>query len=65
MPDGTALLNMREPEGRIHQVLLGFERPVSGIRFPFDAGMVSVTGAQRETGEIAVEGIGTLELNAE
>ncbi|MEO8358570.1 MAG: hypothetical protein ABI672_00960 [Vicinamibacteria bacterium] len=65
LPNGTAQLNMREPQRRTHQVLLGFERPVSGLKFPVDLGLVSINGAQRETGEVAIEGVGTLELTAE
>ena len=65
LPNGTAVLNMREAERRTHQVLLGFERPTAGVKFPLDVGVVTITGAQRETGEVAVEGIGSLELNAD
>ena len=65
LPLGKVLINLREPERRTHQILLGFERPASGIKFPVELGLVSVVGAQRETGEIGLEGIGTLELNAD
>lgn len=64
LPNRTVVMNMREMERRNHQVLLSFERPVSGVTFPLDLEPVSVSGAQRETGELGIEGIGTLELNA-
>lgn len=65
LPLGRVEMNMREPERRAHQVLLGFERPVAGISFPLEITPVRVTGAQRETGEIAMEGVGALELTAD
>ena len=65
LPNGRVEMNMREPERRAHQVLLSFERPIGGVTFPLEVGTVTVTGAQRETGEIAIEGVGTLELTAD
>lgn len=64
LPNRTVVMNMREIERRNHQVLLSFERPVSSVTFPLDLGPVTVSGAQRETGEIGIEGVGTLELTA-
>jgi hypothetical protein len=65
LPGGRVEMNMREPERRAHQVLLGFERPIAGLAFPLEIAPLSVTGAQRETGEIAMEGVGALELTAD
>ena len=65
LPAGRVVVSLRETDRRAHQILLGFERPLAGVAFPSDVGLVSVKGAQRETGEVALEGIGTLELTAE
>lgn len=65
LPQGRVIMNMREPERRNHQVLLSFERPISGVTFPLEVGTVRVAGSQRETGEIGVEGIGALDLIAD
>jgi Carboxypeptidase regulatory-like domain len=47
---------------RAHAFLITMERPVSGTKAEVSA--VSIAGAQRETGEIVVEGEGTMELSA-
>jgi Carboxypeptidase regulatory-like domain len=47
---------------RAHAFLIAMERPVSGTKA--DVSAVSFAGAQRETGEIVVEGEGTMELTA-
>ena len=65
LPAGHVLVNLRETERRAHQILLGFERPLAGLSFPTELGLLSIRSAQRETGEVAIEGIGTLELNAD
>jgi hypothetical protein len=48
---------------RQHQFLVVLERATSGA--VFEPPLLSVTDAQRETGEIAAEGVGTLELHTE
>jgi hypothetical protein len=60
--NGVLTLKFREPARRSHQFLIAIERPSKGkdLAAPF----LSVTGAQRETGEVLVEGVGTMELTA-
>jgi hypothetical protein len=63
--DGTAVtLTLREPAARRHQFLVSLERPHGGGSFTIDTAFVDVTGVQRERGDVAVEGIGTLDLTA-
>jgi len=65
MQNGTAVtLTLREPAARRHQFLVSLERPHGGGSFRFDTAFVDVAGVQRERGEVAVEGVGTLDLNA-
>ena len=52
------------PGRRRHQFLLNLERSSAGGSFKLDTGFPSVSGAQRETGEVAVEGTGTLEISS-
>jgi len=59
---GSLVLKVREPSRR-HQALVSLERSVGGS-FQDEVPLVSLDGAQRETGEIAVEGVGALELTA-
>jgi hypothetical protein len=63
--DGTITLSIGNPAARSHQFLISLERPHNGGSFAFDTGFVSVPDAQRERGEVAVEGVGTLELGVE
>jgi len=53
-----------DPAARRHQVLISLERQHDGGSFTLDTGVVTLPGVQRERGEIAVEGVGTLELTA-
>jgi len=62
--DGGILLTVAEPAARHHQFLVSLERPHQGGSFALDTGFVSVPDALREHGEIAIEGVGTLELTA-
>jgi hypothetical protein len=63
--DGTAVtLTLREPAARRHQFLVSLERPHGGGSFTIDTTFVDVSGVQRERGEVAVEGVGTLDLTA-
>lgn len=61
---GRLTLVVREPARRSHQFALALERSTDGgiahaaIPFP------SVLGSSRETGELAIEGVGTLEIVA-
>jgi len=62
--EGGILLTVAEPAARHHQFLVSLERPHQGGSFALDTGFVSVPDALRERGEIAIEGVGTLELTA-
>jgi hypothetical protein len=61
--DGGLVLSV-DPVPRRHQFLVSLERPHDGGSFALDTGVVSLPNAQRERGEIAIEGVGTLELTA-
>ncbi len=61
---GALALTVREPARRRHQFLIGLARSTPDGSYPLDAPIASLAGAQRETGEVAVEGVGTLELTA-
>jgi carboxypeptidase family protein len=62
--DGIVVLTVADPAVRRHQFLISLERTHSGGSFSIDTDFVALPGVQRDRGEIAVEGIGTLELNA-
>ncbi len=57
-------LTVRDAGQRRHQFLVSAERAHEAGPFKLDAPLVSVAGAQRETGEVAVEGGGTIEVTA-
>ncbi len=63
--DGGLILTVGNPAARSHQFLVSLERPHDGGSFSVDTGFVSVRDVQRERGEVAVEGVGTLELTAD
>ena len=63
--DGGVTLTVGDPAARRHQFLVSLERAHSDGSFALDTGIVSVRDVQRERGEIAVEGVGTLELSAQ
>ena len=58
------VLVVSAPSRRRHQFLINLERPSGGGSFKLETGFPTVPAAQRETGEIAVEGLGTLEISA-
>jgi hypothetical protein len=62
--DRTLLLTVSDPTARRHQFLLGLERPHEGGSFALTTGLVALPDVQRERGEIAVEGVGTLEATS-
>lgn len=65
---GVLSLAIREPERRRYEFLIALERsaPASkGDLSRLTIGLPAVQGAQREAGEIAVEGIGALDFTAE
>ena len=55
-------LNVLNPGLRSHQFLISMERSINGTEAatPF----IRFKGAQRETGEVLVEGVGTMEITA-
>jgi hypothetical protein len=61
--DDTIVLVVGSPARR-HQFLLSLERASGGGSFTLETGFPSIPSAQRETGEVAIEGTGTLEVSA-
>ncbi len=59
---GVLTLKVNAPNQRSHQFLISLERSISGEKA--DAPFLSFKRAQRETGEVLVEGSGTMELTA-
>jgi len=59
---GTLILKVNAPAQRNHEFLISMERAISGTKA--DAPFVSFKAAQRETGEVLVEGAGTMEITA-
>jgi hypothetical protein len=59
---GTLTVKVNAPAQRTHEFLISMEKPISDTKA--DAPFMSFKGAQRETGEILVEGAGTIELTA-
>jgi hypothetical protein len=60
----SVVLRVTDPALRRHQFLVSLERPHGDGSFALDTEFVSIAGVQRERGEIAIEGVGTLELTA-
>jgi Carboxypeptidase regulatory-like domain len=59
---GTLIVKVNGPTQRTHEFLISMEKPISDTKA--GAPFVSFKGSQRETGEILVEGAGTIELTA-
>jgi hypothetical protein len=59
--NGVLLLKIAG-HGRVHEFLISLERPLSDAKT--DAPILAFKDAQRETGEVLVEGQGTIELTA-
>jgi hypothetical protein len=64
MLSGRIRIFVADPAVRRHQFLVGLEREKPGSSFKFETGLPSIPAAQRETGEVAIEGVGTLEVAA-
>jgi hypothetical protein len=62
--DDGLTLTIANPAARNHQFLISLERPHDGGSFSVETGFVAVRDVQRERGEVAIEGGGTLELEA-
>ena len=56
------VLQLNNPNLRSHQFLISMERSIKGTQV--DVPFVSFQGAQRETGEVLVEGAGAMEITA-
>jgi carboxypeptidase family protein len=61
---GTLALIVSNPAQRRHQFLITMERATTGGSFKLETGFATLPAAQRETGEIALAGIGTLEIGS-
>jgi len=59
---GVLILKVRTPAQKSHQFLIAMEKSLSETKA--DAPFLSFQNAQRETGEVLVEGAGTMELTA-
>jgi hypothetical protein len=61
---GALALIVSTPASRRHQFLVTLERPGSGGSFKLDTGFATLPASQRETGEVGLAGIGTLEIGS-
>jgi carboxypeptidase family protein len=61
---GRVNLVLSDPALRRHQFLVSLERPHTPGSFTLESGFPMMPAAQRETGEVAVEGLGTLEVTS-
>jgi len=59
---GALTMKVNAPNLRTHQFLISMERSISGTKA--DVPLISFKGAQRETGEVLIEGAGTMEITA-
>jgi hypothetical protein len=59
---GVLVLKVGAPAQRSHQFLISMEKSISATKV--DAPFLSFKNAQRETGEVLVDGAGTIELTA-
>ena len=59
---GVLTLKLNAPGQRSHQFLISMERSINDAKA--EAPFLSFKGAQRETGEVLVEGTGTMEITA-
>ena len=58
----TLILKVHDPARRNHQFLIAIER--SNRETKVDSPLLAFEGAQRETGELLIEGVGAMELEA-
>ena len=61
---GRAILYVTDPAARRHQFLVSLDRTHSGGSFKLESGLPALPAAQRETGEVAIEGLGTVEISS-
>ncbi|HEU4416629.1 MAG TPA: carboxypeptidase-like regulatory domain-containing protein [Candidatus Angelobacter sp.] len=62
LENGKLVLRLNSSAPRSHEFLISMSRPLNGTTA--DAPFLSFNGAQRETGEVLVEGTGAMELTA-
>jgi len=62
--DGGLVVTVANPAIRRHQFLISLERTHAVASFRTETECIELPGAQRERGEIAIEGVGTLDLEA-
>jgi hypothetical protein len=62
--DGGGILTVADPTARRHQFLIALERSHDSGSFTLDTAFVSLPGTERERGDVAIEGVGTLDLAA-
>jgi Carboxypeptidase regulatory-like domain len=55
---------LADPSVRRHQFLISLERSQAPGSFKLETGLPALPAAQRETGEVAVEGLGTMEVSS-
>jgi hypothetical protein len=60
--EGSVVVTVSDIAARRHQFLVTLERPHEPGSFALGTGVVSVAGTQREGGEVAIEGVGALDL---
>ena len=61
---GRVMVFVSDPALRRHQFLLNLERQHTTGSFTLETGFPTLPAAQREAGEVAVEGLGTLEVTS-
>jgi hypothetical protein len=64
MQGNRVMLLVTDPALRRHQFLISLERQNNGGSFKLNTGFPTIAAARRETGEVAIEGVGTLEVVA-
>jgi hypothetical protein len=61
---GRVMVFVSDPALRRHQFLINLERQHTAGSFTLETGFPTLPAAQREAGEVAVEGLGTLEVTS-
>lgn len=64
LPAGRLVLNVTSPRQHIHEFLISMERSLDATSSKIEAPFLIFRNVQRETGEVLLEGAGTLELTA-
>jgi Carboxypeptidase regulatory-like domain len=59
---GVLTIKVNAPAERSHEFLISLDKPISVTKA--DVPFLSMKNSQRETGEVLIEGVGTMELNA-